>query len=525
MNPNYEQLCNFATAACDGSLSEAEQRALDCLLAQSKEARIVWLSYSWLHTELTLQTRAGSVLQESILAIQESEEHPIYGELNLSESIAPSSLEPASSHSARSRRAKQKYYSWWLAGLAAMVALAAFASHYLPTPNSHVVASVPQQPNATQGTAKVMAERQPRPIATVIRGRARQDIESELTAGQAPAPELVLFEGDRFELESGEARLSMAGGANILVAAPASIVATSANHIQLLEGMLTARLPQWATGFMVDTPAMSVTDLGTTFSISAESNDAAEARVLEGLITVRPQLASREKSVGLVLNEGESVRVVGNHAERSRGSGNPEQDAESLDELSRERPYKPIHIPGTGLGLRVGDEDPYWRIVGAPDGTRYSTPCYAVVCSEDPKYAPNEADKSQWISFASDLPDVVANQIYTFETSIDLTGYAAETVHIQCQVLADNGVRAIRVNGKTIDLKPWTDNLYGQTFAKNEFRAIDIVDGLVAGRNLVEFDVWNGGMRGGRSTPVLALPNPTALRVEWHAFGEPEKLE
>ena len=77
----------------------------------------------------------------------------------------------------------------------------------------------------------------------------------------------------------------MASGANILLESPAILAITNAGHVHLEKGMLTAKLPKWATGFVVDTKAMRVVDLGTTFSVAADSADFTETRVLEGVVS------------------------------------------------------------------------------------------------------------------------------------------------------------------------------------------------------------------------------------------------
>ena len=232
---------------------------------------------------------------------------------------------------------------------------------------------------------------------------------------------------------------------------------------------------------------------------------------------MRPQQLGATQSGSVVIVEGEAFRVRGEHAERDRDPI-ANLDAElSLSELNRLRPYKPIEIPGSGQNLRIGDEDPNWKIVSVPAGVSEAMTGYAIVCKEDTRYALSEPSRSQWISLDATCPRVAANAIYTFQTSIDLTGFDHETVRIQCQILADNGVKAIRVNGHALKFDAWNDNVRLQRFDRTAFRAVSIDQGLVPGNNVVEIDVWNGGECS--PTQTLPIPNPTALRVEWHAFG------
>lgn len=88
------------------------------------------------------------------------------------------------------------------------------------------------------------------------------------------------------------------------------------------------------------------------------------------------------------------------------------------------------------------------------------------------------------------------------------------TVTVAAQVIADNGVRAVRVNGQPLPLVSWNLNEQYQLF--NRFEVVEIREHLVPGINRVEFDVWNGVDR-----YAPASPNPIAIRVEWQAFGRP----
>ena len=113
-------------------------------------------------------------------------------------------------------------------------------------------------------------------------------------------------------------------------------------------------------------------------------------------------------------------------------------------------------------------------------------------------------------------PGCLPNAPFTFQTTFDLSGYDLSTVVVLADILADNGVRAVRVNGKSVDLTPWRDNQPGQEF--HRFRRAEIVEGFVLGKNVIEIEVWNGIYRDGKPDPS---PNPMALRVEWQAFGTP----
>jgi hypothetical protein len=87
--------------------------------------------------------------------------------------------------------------------------------------------------------------------------------------------------------------------------------------------------------------------------------------------------------------------------------------------------------------------------------------------------------------------------------------------------LADNGFHEVRVNGRPVNLESWVDNIRGQYFTQPQFRTVNVTDGLLAGANVIEIDVWNAVFQ-----PVdthKTTPNPMALRVEWEGFGRPKQ--
>ena len=108
---------------------------------------------------------------------------------------------------------------------------------------------------------------------------------------------------------------------------------------------------------------------------------------------------------------------------------------------------------------------------------------------------------SKWISpqatYAGNLQDAVGT--YTYKTTFDLTGFNTNAVSISGQLVADNYVSAVRINGFDIGFS--TQGQVG--FA---FKAFTLPAGhFVSGVNELEFDVINTVPDGG---------NPSGLRVE-----------
>ncbi len=105
------------------------------------------------------------------------------------------------------------------------------------------------------------------------------------------------------DLKSGFVRLDFDGGASVTLQGPAAYEITSPMDTRLHHGILTARIPDSAIGFTVETSAMDVVDLGTAFGVSVNPDGVTDVSVFEGSVEVRPM-----NSRSSMLNEGEAVR-------------------------------------------------------------------------------------------------------------------------------------------------------------------------------------------------------------------------
>ena len=153
-------------------------------------------------------------------------------------------------------------------------------------------------------------------------------------------------------------------------------------------------------------------------------------------------------------------------------------------------------------------------------------PLPAVVSVPHPSHGINETERSQWISvYRGTTRGVPARSRYTFETTFDLTGFDVNSVWVSGLILADDGVDEVRLNGKLLDIKRWTDWYYGANYTK--FHPIEIRSGFVRGINRLAFVVKNETFivpsKQGYDFPDT--PNPMALRAEWQAFGRPTAVK
>lgn len=118
-------------------------------------------------------------------------------------------------------------------------------------------------------------------------------------------------------LVEGIATLQFKNGAKITIEAPTKLKILSAMHCQLIEGSLTADVPEPAHGFTVDTPDLKVVDLGTRFGVTTGSVGNSQVHVFDGEVEVGCIAEGTSKR----LTEGKGLHV---------GSGNTSAGQEPM---------------------------------------------------------------------------------------------------------------------------------------------------------------------------------------------------
>lgn len=114
--------------------------------------------------------------------------------------------------------------------------------------------------------------------------------------------------GTPLVLTQGFAEVQFADGATLLLQAPAVFEPLGSNAVRLLEGRLTADVPESAHGFEIATPYMHLTDLGTAFGVEVDSDQAAtDAYVFTGLVQVRDAGAVGPDTVPIDLHPSEGA--------------------------------------------------------------------------------------------------------------------------------------------------------------------------------------------------------------------------
>ena len=108
-------------------------------------------------------------------------------------------------------------------------------------------------------------------------------------------------------LTRGLLRLDFSNGARVTVEGPAELEVFDEDRVLLHKGLVTATIPESAVGFVVDTVAAHVVDLGTSFGVSVSDNGQTEVCVFDGEVEVSLPRAAGAKEVSHLVREGESI--------------------------------------------------------------------------------------------------------------------------------------------------------------------------------------------------------------------------
>ncbi len=263
------ELCN---AVVDGKLDEKQKARLSRWLATSEEARRFYVRAMGLSASLFSYA----------------------SELQTEKSDVPASPEKIIS-------------AWWIYtpfALAASVALIVWLNW--PAPVSQSAESVVEESVAQLTGAKGC---------------------EWLSNPAAAQPGSQLHKGQRLDLAKGFAEVTFDSGAKVVLEGPASLELKSAWAATLNRGNLKASVPSQAIGFSISNPNVEIVDLGTEFTMSADTGGAAEVLVLKGEVEAAPSAAGSRQTI--VLRAKESRRFA------TSGVSTPENVEQKFAQLTR----------------------------------------------------------------------------------------------------------------------------------------------------------------------------------------------
>jgi len=144
--------------------------------------------------------------------------------------------------------------------------------------------------------------------------------------GRAPLSYDHMGIGRELKLDSGLVEITYYNGAKVVLEGPVEFTVEQKNACRLDFGRLTAKVSKDAVGFTVETPGLTVVDLGTEFAVQVRPTGTAEVHVFEGETEVTYDAgAGNLRQIRVV--ENQSVRFNTRSQGIVRGLANHEQFA------------------------------------------------------------------------------------------------------------------------------------------------------------------------------------------------------
>ena len=201
------------------------------------------------------------------------------------------------------------------------------------TPNNTPTASTPMPRGSDTNPVAIQ------PVATITATH------NAVWSASQPAGDLrrgtQLTVGQRLTLTQGFAEITTARGAVAILEAPATIeLIDSPNALRLHSGKLVGICETSSSkGFLVRTPHMDITDLGTEFGVEVRDANTTEVHVFTGQVRAyHTDAVSDDELQGMTLDAGRAARVDRRSTKMQLGFSNPDAFARSVDPEAATRP-------------------------------------------------------------------------------------------------------------------------------------------------------------------------------------------
>ncbi|MFK7790378.1 MAG: FecR domain-containing protein [Phycisphaeraceae bacterium] len=308
-----------------------------------------------------------------------------------------------------------------------------------------------------------------------------------------------LYPGDRLTLTAGFAEITTAQGAIVILEAPATIELIEHNNaLRLHAGKLVGICEtESSKGFLVRTPHLDVTDLGTRFGVDATQADSTQVHVMQGEVLVaRPGNS----------DVAEPKRLIAGQSARAE-QGQPITASKTYDPGRFSRLLPTTHpLANTGQGIQAGQVDPNWQVI-AIDGKSLDHPRALRVGTDRhySKYVACDPMTSQFVTWNPGIEPAIGKSIaYTFRTRITLPDTIDLTDRrLDIRFMADNALTAVVINGNQIEVR---DGVFDVAY--DRWVELVIVDNLVVGENTILFEIDNRRINQASTSKV-------GLRISW----------
>jgi hypothetical protein len=287
-------------------------------------------------------------------------------------------------------------------------------------------------------------------VATITAEHNAQWAQASLARGSQ------LRAGQRLTLTAGFAEITTEEGAVVILEAPATIeLLDNNNALRLHAGKLVGICEtESSKGFLVRTPHMDITDLGTRFGVDASDASTTEVHVFQGEIEVTRVSGNPGAPHAQRLVQGQGVRVDPKADVFVSIPSKPQQFIAHLQPA--ETTYG-----ATGLGYTSGQVDPAWTVTQINDQPLDTARSMHVLDDERIRHlGPQQA---QWISLQTNgLPEASGQSVrYIIEGRLILPGHkGTDRLPLFLNFLADNELVSLTVNGQAVDV-PENDLLSG----------------------------------------------------------------
>jgi hypothetical protein len=267
---------------CGGWIDAAGLRRLEELLLQSADARREFVLYFQMHTDLQFRARAQSaasaVLERVIDEATRERQLVVGGGLS------------------RKHRRPAHLFRWSSLAAGVLIAAASFALGLWGRAASRPVVGLER----TTARAAAAATN----VAWLVNAQNCQWVDD-----QDGKPGRDMRAGKSLQLRRGLAEIEFDRGARLILQGPAGLELISGNEARLIQGSLTARVPDRARGFTIYSPHGKVVDLGTEFGLSVDDRGNTAVRVFEGTVVASPADRDDDAAGSVTLHEDQTARI------------------------------------------------------------------------------------------------------------------------------------------------------------------------------------------------------------------------
>jgi hypothetical protein len=169
-----------------------------------------------------------------------------------------------------------------------------------------------------------------------------------------------MHQGKVLTLARGLAEIRFQCGARVVLNGPASLQILSGKGARLMQGKLTARVPEAAKGFEVLSPQGKVIDLGTEFGLSVSENGSTNVYVFEGKVEAHPADAGQAQDAGVSLTRNQAARIAA-----GKVTVEPAAPGAAAEQFVRAIVPSPVIVPRT---LRLTFDRPIQGSIGDANG-------------------------------------------------------------------------------------------------------------------------------------------------------------